>query len=907
MLIEGEPGIGKSALISAATTAVAADLDAPLDVVWVESADLPGRVPQSLTDWTTRPAAATRQERRNNAATVMSDLTEQGPVGTAEEAMQRSAKRIWAGEPVAIVFENLQDADEAALALWRRLIATTRHVPLVLIGTRRPVPVCAALDRQRRELAEAGDLVLDLGPLTEPYVADLAGTLTGARPGARFAEALAAAAGNPRYVRELVRAGVRSGAVQITGGVADLHPDASALPTAWVENRLGFLRPETLSALRGAALLDPAFSAADLSLVTGHTPADLIPAVDEALAAGLLQPAGSLLRFRHPVIQAGLHAVTAPKDRTAILKRVARTLIASGANPHRIVRLLRSTQSARSEPWAADWLAEHAAFLARHMPADAAELFARAVSDLETDDHRRAVLEDALAAVNVQLLRLDKGIRLAGTIAQRSNDPERVARNTFLLGLGLGMKLDGAAEMVRVLRDAAVRPEISKVWRARLDALRADGYVMCGLYPQARQLAEQALAEGLRLDDPTTLGHALHARAVVAAVADRDTRAGATALEQALAATRAVPGLEGLHLCLWAGHLNLGFEIGTPAEELMDSAQRVLAAAAAATTPYRGRLRMDLADLTYELGLWDEAAAALEPEDVLLIPYVRQAVGARIAARRDRWSEAANKLTPLRGFTAEPGNSRRLIVYRHILATRALTCERNGSAREAMTVLAEFLEPGAEYRYPQRYRFLPALTRYALAAGDLAAAAAAARAAAADCHDEALIGKRAADAWCRGLVHDDPDAIDSAAILLRRSGARSDLGNAWEDAAVLHAQAGDAVRAHRALTDALEVYVELGAAWDARRATARLRAHGIRIAARGRGRQERHGLHALTAAELRVAELVADGYSNPDIADQLNVSPRTVEGHVSRVLAKLGVDSRYKVSSHLAPQRAAGP
>ena len=53
------------------------------------------------------------------------------------------------------------------------------------------------------------------------------------------------------------------------------------------------------------------------------------------------------------------------------------------------------------------------------------------------------------------------------------------------------------------------------------------------------------------------------------------------------------------------------------------------------------------------------------------------------------------------------------------------------------------------------------------------------------------------------------------------------------------------------------------------------------------------GVHIdeLTPSERRVLALVADGYSNPGIADQLVVSLRTVESHLNRIFLKLGLRS----------------
>jgi DNA-binding CsgD family transcriptional regulator len=51
----------------------------------------------------------------------------------------------------------------------------------------------------------------------------------------------------------------------------------------------------------------------------------------------------------------------------------------------------------------------------------------------------------------------------------------------------------------------------------------------------------------------------------------------------------------------------------------------------------------------------------------------------------------------------------------------------------------------------------------------------------------------------------------------------------------------------------------------------------------------------LTAQERQIALLVRDGYSNPEVGERLYLSPRTVEWHLRKVFAKLGIDSRRKL------------
>jgi DNA-binding NarL/FixJ family response regulator len=88
--------------------------------------------------------------------------------------------------------------------------------------------------------------------------------------------------------------------------------------------------------------------------------------------------------------------------------------------------------------------------------------------------------------------------------------------------------------------------------------------------------------------------------------------------------------------------------------------------------------------------------------------------------------------------------------------------------------------------------------------------------------------------------------------------------------------------------------------WDAARADARLRAHGIRRGVRGERKRPKAGWAALTDTEQTVAALLAEGLSNPDIGGRMFISRRTVQFHVSHILAKLGLSSRVELAALVA-------
>lgn len=56
--------------------------------------------------------------------------------------------------------------------------------------------------------------------------------------------------------------------------------------------------------------------------------------------------------------------------------------------------------------------------------------------------------------------------------------------------------------------------------------------------------------------------------------------------------------------------------------------------------------------------------------------------------------------------------------------------------------------------------------------------------------------------------------------------------------------------------------------------------------------------NVLSARELEVLRLIAHGLENAEIAEKLNISPRTVKNHVSSILAKLGLSSRIQAATY---------
>lgn len=78
-----------------------------------------------------------------------------------------------------------------------------------------------------------------------------------------------------------------------------------------------------------------------------------------------------------------------------------------------------------------------------------------------------------------------------------------------------------------------------------------------------------------------------------------------------------------------------------------------------------------------------------------------------------------------------------------------------------------------------------------------------------------------------------------------------------------------------------------------------LRGLGVRTWRRGPAPQAGEGLSPLSRREQEVARMVANGRSNPDIANALYLSRKTIERHVSNIMAKLGVRNRTELAALL--------
>ena len=479
VLIEGEPGIGKSALVRAA---VAEAPEAGCQVFWGAGDELGQALPLLPFLDGLRVREPSANPRRNTIVRLLrgevaADRGTDVPAVLAEQLLALVAEQC-AVRPTILVIDDLQWADQASIALWGRLARSARQVPLLLVGMMRPVPQRDDLLALRRVVGDAARL--QLTGLTGAAVADLVAALAGGKPDGNLLRLADGAAGNPLYLTELVAALARSSSLTITeAGAAELAGgSAPSSLSAAIADRLGFVAGPVREVLRAAALLGMDFAVPDLAIVLGRSVADLIPAVDEACAVGVLAESGHGLGFRHPLIRAALYDEMPAPVRAAWHRDAGRALAEAGAPPDRVARqMLRAVGGPgdATEPmdeWMLDWLARTADPLVGQAPGVAAELLTRAVASSPAGSAQHGWLASRLADALYRIGDRAAAEQVANRALEHAAEPDLLVDLHWTLAQ-CRMLAGESAESLATLDRALASPGISARHRARLLVLAA--------------------------------------------------------------------------------------------------------------------------------------------------------------------------------------------------------------------------------------------------------------------------------------------------------------------------------------------------------------------------------------------------------------------------------------------------
>jgi DNA-binding CsgD family transcriptional regulator len=147
------------------------------------------------------------------------------------------------------------------------------------------------------------------------------------------------------------------------------------------------------------------------------------------------------------------------------------------------------------------------------------------------------------------------------------------------------------------------------------------------------------------------------------------------------------------------------------------------------------------------------------------------------------------------------------------------------------------------------------------------------------------------------LAGGDAELLRGAVDLLAVSPARLLHARALVDLGSSLRRAGHRVDSREPLREGYEMALACGAAALAERARAELRSSGIRVR-----RDQPGGADALTPSERRIAEMAASGLSNPEIAQELFLTIKTIEMHLTRAYRKLDIRRRGELAAALSAQ-----
>ncbi len=911
VLIEGEPGIGKSTLVRAAVTEAP---EAGCEVFWGAGDELGQALPLlPFLDALRVREPATNPRRTAIVGLLRGEVTaDRGtdvPAVLAEQLLALVAEQC-AVRPTILVIDDLQWADHASVTLWGRLARSARQVPLLLVGMMRPVPQRDDLLALRRVVGDAARL--QLTALTGEAVADLVAALAGGRPDHNLLRLADGAAGNPLYVTELVAALARGSGLTITdAGAAELASgSAPGSLSAAIADRLGFVTGPVHDVLRAAALLGVDFAVSDLATVLERGVPDLIPAVDEARAAGVLAESGHGLGFRHPLIQAALYDEMPAPVRAAWHRAAGRALAKAGAPADRVARQLLGAVGDAGGPgkatepvdeWMLDWLARTADTLVGQAPGVAAELLARAVASSPADSGQRDLLASRLADALYRTGDTASAEQVATYALEHVTDPDLLVDLHWTL-VQCRIRTGSSAVSLAALERALATTGDSAQHRARLLVLAARVHFNLGEVETAGRVAGGALEAASESGDSWAMGWALHVLTLVTGV-QGDISDTLPLFDRALAVTQSDPALTDLRLLL---QINKAVTLG-----ILDRYEEAIAAAGQArylagqvgTAVRLAQAHGALGQLLFKTGRWDDALAEVEivHEDLKEPAAVCYDLGiaAVISFHRGETGAARRHLAASAPHAARIGHW----VVGPLALAHSLDREHDGALPEALAALTDTLDESAA-EVEEIEDLLADAVRLAIEVGDLDTAQAVADRATGLAAESAIPHRQANALYCRGLLDHD------AAQILAAAGRYADAGWPLLRAKALEAAAGhfvdddDRGQARAAFTDAVEVYASLEAAGDVARLQATFRGHGIRRGPHAKHRRATSGWDSLTQTEIKIAAFVEEGLSNPDIAARLMLSRRTVATHVSHILKKLDVNSRIDIARESALRQA---
>jgi DNA-binding CsgD family transcriptional regulator len=793
--------------------------------------------------------------------------------------------------------DDVHWADHASLRFLHYLGRRLQELPIAVVAAARPAELHEELPLLAAITTDPSTEVLVLAPLSERAVAELVRLGLGAEVESAFARACHEVTGGvPFLVQELVRTIAEEGIEPTTAAASRVAALAPRTVSHSVVQRLSRLSSAARELARAAAVLGEA----DLRLAASLAAVDpgaAATAADELATAGILEQ-GRPLRFVHPIVRAAIEADLSSGERAGLHAAAARRLASERASADRIAAHLLATDPA-ADDWVVDSLRTAArTAIANGAPDSATAYLRRALEEPPSEQQ----LPDILLELGFAESYAGHPQAAAHLEAALDATADPTAQVSITLALGRMLQIEGRmresldvfdrtrARLRSSDRRAAFTLEGAALGAAEIDAEIAD--------EAAPRIAELRRLADEDADVPPSVFAPL---AVAAGMANEPAD---TAARLALRALEGAPKLlpEAVDRPPFFYHACIALVFAERYEEALPRLDEALADArrlgslphVLALSCFRALPHLRLGNLADAEA---DARAALETGPRLPGVHAALALAVLLETLAERGeleaAEAADRRYPLVERFPTMIQAAWLLAARGRLRLAEL---RPAPALDDLLAAGELFIRLRSPTPMNPWRSDAALAHLALDERAEARTLAAEEVKLSQAHGGPRtlgISLRAA-----GLVEGGTRGIEllrHAARVLESSGARLEHARALTDLGAALRRAGHRADSREILRTALDLAHRCGAHALSERA------HTELITAGGRPRRlVLTGLDSLTASERRVAQLAAAGLSNRDIAQQLFITTRTVEGHLTHVYQKLDITSREQLTNTLA-------
>ena len=811
-----------------------------------------------------------------------------------EALLEQAALR----EPLFICLDDLHWADNGTAAALRSLPKRLSTFPIAWFLSTRPGQGSQQLVTALGEIVAAGALTVHLGPLSEEAVAAVVADMLGGEPDDTVLGQAGRTGGNPFLLVELVRGLAEEGIVALESGRVVLMEDRMpSRVSEGMRQRLSRLPALADRVAQGAASLGRRFTVTDLANMTDVAVPDLLPALRALADAAIIDEYDDRLAFGHDLVRDAVRSSVSVAVRRALDRRGVDVLLARGALPLEV-----ATQLARSaEPGdraAVDILVDATDALGATDPAASAELAERALSLAGVNDPLRGRL---VARRAVSLFAAGFGHEakaFADTALRNVLPPEAEARVRLTIASMFALSPDVRADSAR---KALALPSLPHNLRAWLEALVFHNLSVAGRTDAAAEVLERVRETVLTSDSREArfalelawAGHEYQLHGFDAALVHLDVAARTGTSEDVR--TR----LAHLFRCWPLAALDRIEESTIRAEEGLAAAQRDRQNwALHIFETWKGLLAL-------QTGRLADAVLALdgrfESADANLVVGVIDAAGVaglgrlRIHLGDERGTREVAQICQVMMGTTSPATRRHAAWF---LASHAMAQGDAVRAHRMLCALGEDERLSLFPLFPHDVGDDSRLVRIALTVGDdeLVRAVRAVTERRLE-QNPTVASVRAAAAHVRGLASQSAEDLQEAAALFGAATRPLLQAEALEDVGRRHLDAGASEQAIQAFDPALVLAIDAGASWDAARIRQRLRGLGVRRRVVSSDTTTT-GWASLTVAEAGVAELVVEGRTNREVAEQLFISPHTVNAHLRHVFDKMGIRSRVELHPH---------